>query len=142
MSNQEKAPSAGTPEAVQSPETNHDNQRPCTQSLPRTEVSRKRIMSLISYGEDNAIHLSDLVRITGVDERLLRKCIESIRRSGIVIAASDQGYFLPDNLGELRSYRAREEHRAESILLTLKATREMEAVFEEENNLCNQITSR
>lgn len=85
----------------------------------------ERILSLIGAGEENAIHLSELVSITGLHNRELRKRIEQLRRSGTVIISSKKGYFRPLDNSEVSRYIKQEERRARSIFRTLKAARKL-----------------
>ena len=56
------------------------------------------IISLIRSGEENALHLSELISLTGIDDRILRKHIETIRRNGVVIASNKKRLLLPGNI--------------------------------------------
>ncbi len=85
----------------------------------------ERILSLIGAGEENAIHLSELVSITSLHNRELRKRIEQLRRSGTVIISSKKGYFRPLDNSEVGRYIKQEERRARSIFRTLKAARKL-----------------
>lgn len=73
----------------------------------------------IPRGEEHAVKLRDLVNLTGLSGREIYKTIESLRRQGNVICATDAGYFRPTNKDELRRYlrRANARVRSESILL-------------------------
>lgn len=84
------------------------------------------LTAFIGLGRENAIHLRELIRLTGMADRELRKFIEYARRSGICIASGNEGYFFPATLEEVRRFRMREEHRAKSIFYTLRAARELE----------------
>lgn len=75
------------------------------------------ISSLLMEGRSNAIHLADLVRLTGWPERDVRKAIQRERQRGSPILSDNKsGYFLPGNEQEralcVRSLR----HRAHEIL--------------------------
>lgn len=56
-------------------------------------------------------------------DRDLRKCIETMRRAGIIIASSSKGYYLPATRKELEEYIKRTEKAARSIFATLKYAR-------------------
>lgn len=73
----------------------------------------------IPHGEEHAVKLRDLVNLTGLSGREVYKAVESLRRQGNVICATDAGYFRPTNKDELRRYirRANARVRSESILL-------------------------
>ena len=83
-----------------------------------------KILSCIGAGEENAVHLCDLMKITGLDNRELRKHIETIRRSGAVIISNQNGYFRPLRQHEVHKYVKQETSRAKSIFYTLKAARD------------------
>ena len=75
------------------------------------------ITSLLMEGRSNALHLADLVRLTGWPERDVRKAIQRERQRGSPILSDNKsGYFLPGNEQEralcVRSLR----HRAHEIL--------------------------
>lgn len=81
----------------------------------------EKICSALRTGEDNAVSLSDMCKVSGRDNRRTRLVIEDLRRHGTVICSSDKGYFYPANLPELRRYIRKEKSRSNSIDLTLKA---------------------
>ena len=75
------------------------------------------VSSLLMEGRSNALHLADLVRLTGWPERDVRKSIQRERQRGCPILSDNKsGYFLPGNEQEralcVRSLR----HRAHEIL--------------------------
>ena len=87
----------------------------------------EKILCLIGAGEENAIHLSDLMRITGIGNREIRKCIETLRRNGAVIISNKNGYFKPLRSYEVDRYVRQETGRAKSIFYTLKAARKWQS---------------
>ena len=98
--------------------------------LSTTEPYRT-ILQLIGIGEENAIHLCELIKHTKLHNRELRKCIEQLRRSGFVIISNPSGYFKPGTPAELERYIKQETHRAKSIFYTLKNARQMIKHLEE-----------
>ena len=98
--------------------------------LSTTEPYRT-ILQLIGTGEENAIHLCELIKHTKLHNRELRKCIEQLRRSGFVIISNPSGYFKPNTFIELERYINQETHRAKSIFYTLKNARQMMKQLEE-----------
>lgn len=60
-----------------------------------------KILSQIRYGEKNGIFMKDHAERVNLSERDLRKSIEHIRRSGIVILSGKAGYYFPSNKSEL-----------------------------------------
>ena len=69
----------------------------------------EKILNLIGAGEENAIHLCDLIHITGLGNREIRKCIETLRSY------------------EVDRYVRQETGRAKSIFYTLKAARKWQS---------------
>lgn len=116
-------------------ETAHTNQnakrsRETNVSYVQTDYTPKKsdlqediLLSLIGHGSDNGVHLADLVRLTGLDSRIVRKRIETLRRSGHVICADESGYYFPSTYAELSHYVRRTEKQARSIFLTLRSAR-------------------
>ena len=91
------------------------------------------ILQLIGKGEENAIHLGELIKHTDLHDRDVRRCIEQLRRSGEVIISSASGYFRPETPAELKRYINQETHRAKSIFYTLKNARQMMQRLEEQH---------
>lgn len=92
------------------------------------------ISRYLSEGQENGLHLQDLVRITGWTEREVRQQIHRERRRGIPILSDNaNGYFLPANEDE-REYCVRSmRHRAAEILRSA-------AAIEYKANLSGQMT--
>ena len=73
-------------------------------------------------GQENGLHLSDLVRLTGWTEREVRQQIHRERRQHIPILSNNRdGYFLPGNPQERASCVRSMRHRAGEILAAAKA---------------------
>ena len=89
-----------------------------------TQEPYRAIISVIGTGEQNAAHLKDIIKLTGITNRIVRKYIEDLRRSGAVIIANNKGYFFPSDEGEIKRYIRQEESRAKSIFYTLKSARQ------------------
>ena len=83
------------------------------------------ILSAIGEGQKNAVHLSELIRISGMTDRELRKTIEYLRRQGVVIISGNSGYYFPADETELSEYVRKEEHRARSVFYTLHHARKL-----------------
>ena len=67
-----------------------------TQSGGQGTISR-----LLMEGAGNGLHLQDLVRLTGEDQRTVRKMIHEERRRGVPILSDNaSGYFLPGSQQE------------------------------------------
>lgn len=92
--------------------------------LTTTTASRQPrfIENLLLYGVENGQTLQDLVRLTGWNERAIRKQIELERRDGAVIISDNRnGYFLTDDPAEAQRFSRSMRHRAREILLTARA---------------------
>ncbi len=73
-------------------------------------------------GQENGLHLQDLVKITGLTEREVRQQIHRERRQHIPILSNNRdGYFLPGNPQERASCVRSMRHRAGEILAAAKA---------------------
>lgn len=73
-------------------------------------------------GQENGLHLQDLVKITGWTEREVRQQIHRERRRHIPILSNNRdGYFLPGNPQERAACVRSMRHRAGEILAAAKA---------------------
>lgn len=80
------------------------------------------IASLLMEGADNGLHLQDLVRLTGEDQRTVRKMIHQERRRGIpILSNSKDGYYLPGNEYEKAECVRQMRGRAREILAAARA---------------------
>lgn len=86
---------------------------------------REKILNALREGENNAVSLCEMQKIAGLDNRSTRLVIENLRRDGVVICSSDNGYFYPKELSELKAYVNKERHRCQSIELTLMPALEL-----------------
>lgn len=85
-----------------------------------------QLLFMIGKGKESGVHLSALIKATGADNRTVRKSIEHLRRSGVVICADTvAGYYYPENTEELREYIQQEKRRAISTLHTLKTAQRL-----------------
>ena len=98
---------------------------------------KEKILSALREGEENAISLCEMQRITGLDNRSTRLIIESLRREGYVIISSNKGYYFPKTLDEISHYINKESKRAKSIFYTIKSAKALERQM---LNAQNQIT--
>ena len=81
-----------------------------------------RIASLLMEGSENGLHLQDLVRLTGEDQRTVRKMIHEERRLGVPILSDNiSGYFLPSSQQEREACVQSLRHRAKEILAAAAA---------------------
>lgn len=103
-------------------QTVNDNTFPELYSIPLY----KQILLIIGKGKEQGIHLKELCKFTGTEERAARKAIEAIRRKGVVICSTAlDGYFLPETIEELKQYLRQEEHRGRSTFFTIKSARKL-----------------
>ena len=68
-----------------------------------------KISDFLSVGKDNALPLMDLSARTQLSERAVQKEILESRLRGELIISSDEGYYLPSDLDELRDYVIRKK---------------------------------
>lgn len=95
-------------------------------------TAAERISNALRTGESNAVSLSDMCRISGLDNRSTRLCIEDMRRKGAVICSGSKGYYLPGDVYELRRYVRTEYARSQSIRTTLRAAEDLLDKWESE----------
>lgn len=110
----EKAPAgAGTPTEARNEdfEVNHS-------AFDSIMDSRKtlQIFELLHVGAENALTLRELVRLTGEDERSIRRRIQAERKAGKLILSDNQnGYFLPENPADVQRFARSMSRRAAEI---------------------------
>ena len=73
------------------------------------------IAAMIHKGAENAVHLREIVKRTGLSGREVRNTIEDLRRDGDVIVADVAGYYRPCGVVELRRWVKQERAREKSI---------------------------
>ena len=76
-----------------------------------------KLLSLLGFGEENAISMKELATLLDASCRDVRRMIESARTDGIIIASSDKGYFYPTRDRELSDYCSRTALRIQSAVL-------------------------
>lgn len=75
-----------------------------------------KIADFLSPGRDNAITLTGLCRITGLDGRTVRRMIHSERLAGALIISDNlHGYFLPASAEDAHRFAVSMAGRAGSI---------------------------
>lgn len=100
-------------------------------------AAQERIMQALRTGENNAVSLADMCKISGVNNRATRQIIENLRRGGVVIISSNKGYYLPETLVEVRHYINKESKRAKSIFYTIRSAKALERKMLDE---CGQVS--
>lgn len=118
-----KKETAHTNQSAEQSQTTNEKNIQLNYTPKKSDLQDDILLSLIGYGADNGIHLADLVRLTGLESRIVRKRIETLRRSGHVICADESGYYFPSTYAELSHYVRRTEKQARSIFLTLRSAR-------------------
>lgn len=120
--NKNARPAGGTAEQAKR-ESHWASSNPYQKS--NTERSRGQaggIASLLLEGSENGLHLQDLVRLTGEDQRMVRKMIHEERRLGVPILSDNiSGYFLPSSQQEREACVQSLRHRAKEILAAAAA---------------------
>lgn len=114
------APTLGRPDGSGACEVSSD---PIIQSTTSMSPGQGlHIADLLSHGADHGLHLSDLVRLTDLSERDVRRQIEIERRSGaLIISDNRNGYYLTDDPGEAKQFARSMRHRADQIKQTATA---------------------
>jgi hypothetical protein len=77
------------------------------------------IVDFIPRGRENAIRRADLVARLNLPDRKVREMIEAARKDGALIL-NDQtgaGYYVSDDIGELKRQLKRNDNRAMSVLV-------------------------
>ncbi len=87
----------------------------------------KRIFELLPEGQENAVSRKDLIAITGMNDRELRKMIASERRDGALILSSTDsehsGYYRPASADELRRFVASMTRRGKATFAAVTEAR-------------------
>lgn len=88
-------------------------------------TGRRKISSLLNYGQENAVNRRYLEAITGLDGRTVRLLIERERRGGMpILSDNSSGYFLPGSELERAAFVCSMKHRAGEIIKTARAIEE------------------
>ena len=84
---------------------------------PQGPISR-----FLLFGQQNAVPLQQLVKLSGLDNRTARRLIEIERRAGTAICSDNRcGYFLAENEAELWRFVRSMQHRAAEIWKTARS---------------------
>ena len=74
------------------------------------------ISGLLKVGASNGTTLHDLVALTGMSEREIRRCIQAERKAGkLILSDCLHGYFLPASENEARRFIRSMGRRAAEI---------------------------
>lgn len=92
------------------------------QSTTAADGGQGAVSSLLMEGRSNALHLADLVRLTGWPERDVRKAIQRERQRGSpILSDNHNGYFLPQSEAEKVQFVCSMRCRAREILRAANA---------------------
>lgn len=92
------------------------------QHTTQSSDGQRKIADLLSYGQENGLHLRDLVKLTGWPEREVRAQIHRERRKHIPILSNNRdGYYLPGDEQERAACVYSMRHRAAEILAAAEA---------------------
>lgn len=110
----EKAPAgAGTPTRAwnKDVEINHSASNSNTDDGKTLHIS-----ALLHPGAENGIKLPELVKLTGQDERIVRRRIQAERKDGkLILSDCLHGYFLPENSSDVQRFARSMSRRAAEI---------------------------
>lgn len=74
------------------------------------------VFDLLRPGAENGIKLPELVKLTGQDERIVRRRIQAERKSGkLILSDCLHGYFLPENSSDVQRFARSMSRRAAEI---------------------------
>ena len=91
----------------------------------KAKEEKPTITDFIPHGKENAITRAELCSITNLQDRPIRELIETARRNGAIIL-NDQdgkGYYISDNLSDIKRQYHQNNSRAMSILVQQKFLR-------------------
>ena len=92
------------------------------QHITAADGGQGLVFSLLMEGRSNALHLADLVRLTGWPERDVRKAIQRERQRGCPILSDNKsGSFLPQSEAEKVQFVCSMRCRAREILRAANA---------------------
>lgn len=93
---------------------------------PRMSDRNEIVLDAIPFGKDNAVTREDLEARTGLPDRQVRKAIEEIRRSHIILNDQDgKGYYRSYDLDDIERFYRQERARALSVLYRMKPMRQI-----------------
>lgn len=119
----ETRPGADTPRrATTEAETGKATASMSDCTTPASAGQGVHIADFLSHGAENGTGLRNLVSVTGLSEREVRKIIQRERLAGVPILSDNlSGYFLPDNNEEIVRCVISLRNRAGEILRTANA---------------------
>ena len=82
----------------------------------QTPLRQVGIAELLRPGSENGTRLSELVQLTGEDERTVRRRIQRERKAGkLILSDNASGYFLPASADDVRRFVRSMSRRAREI---------------------------
>ena len=107
-----------------------------TDSSKKREEKCELISDLLHKGRNNGLTLQDLVKLTGMDERTIRRRIHVERKSGILIMADCiHGYFLPEDTYDVRRFIHSMSNRSKEIAAVSRAAEDALAKMENQEQI-------
>ena len=107
-----------------------------TDSSKKREEKCELISNLLHKGRNNGLTLQDLVKLTGMDERTIRRKIHVERKSGILIMADCvHGYFLPEDTYDVRRFIHSMSNRSKEIAAVSRAAEDALAKMENQEQI-------
>ena len=86
------------------------------------------LYSEIPVGKDNAISRYDLRTKLGMSDRKMREVIHDAKVAGYLICSTSRGYYIPDDIEDIKHQYFREKKR---IASTYAAIRQMRAILKD-----------
>lgn len=86
------------------------------------------IYSEIPVGKENAISRYDLRTQLGMSDRKMRDAIHDAKVAGYLICSTNRGYYIPDDIEDIKHQYFREKKR---IASTYAAIRQMRAILKD-----------
>ena len=107
-----------------------------TDSSKKREEKYQLISDLLHKGRNNGLTLQDLVKLTGMDERTIRRKIHVERKSGMLIMADCvRGYFLPEDTYDVRRFIHSMSNRSKEISAVSRAAEDALAKMENQEQI-------
>ena len=107
-----------------------------TDSSKKREEKYQLISDLLHKGRNNGLTLQDLVKLTGMDERTIRRKIHVERKSGMLIMADCvHGYFLPEYTYDVRRFIHSMSNRSKEISAVSRAAEDALAKMENQEQI-------
>lgn len=107
-----------------------------TDSSKKREEKYQLISDLLHKGRNNGLTLQDLVKLTGIDERTIRRKIHVERKSGMLIMADCvHGYFLPEDAYDVRRFIHSMSNRSKEISAVSRAAEDALAKMENQEQI-------